>query len=258
MNEYIVEQCADKDIDGERFEAAKKKALIMNRSRNGIGTLAEKTIHATVKNYLEPDTDYHEIPVNGYVADIYREGRIFEVQTANFNKLRPKLSIFLNDYEVTVVYPIPHVKWVRWMNPENGEIGKAHKSPKRGTAYEAFVQLYKIKQFIKHENFRFKILLLNMEEIRLLNGWSTNKKRGSVRYDRIPLELVDEIDITRTEDYVRFVPIELPDSFTAKDFAKEAHIPQGLSQVVLNILTYTDTVLRIGKKGNSILYSVPD
>lgn len=238
----------------DSFEAAKEKVMGLKRSRQGIGTLAEKTIHATVKNYLEPDEDCHEIPVNGYVADIYRNGSIFEVQTANFNKLRPKLSVFLNDYEVTVVYPIPHFKWVRWMDPESGELGKAHKSPKHGTPYEAFVQLYKIKPFLLHENFRFKILLMDMEEIRLLNGWSRNKKRGSVRYDRLPLTLVEEIDVTRPEDYAQFVPIGLEDGFTAKEFAKEAHIAVGLAQMVLNILTYTGTVCRIGKKGNTILY----
>lgn len=245
-------------MNKDRFEAAKKKIVGLSRNRIGIGTLSEKTIHATVKNYLEPDEDYHEIPINGYVADIYRDGSIMEIQTANFNKLRPKLSVFLNEYEVTVVYPIPCRKWVRWMDTESGEIGKEHKSPKTGTAYEAFIQLYKIKSFLNNKNLRIKLLLIDMEEIRLLNGWSTNKKRGSTRYDRIPRELVEEIDIMQPEDYLRFVPIELPEHFTAKDFAKHAHIPLELARLTLNILTYTDTVARIGKQGKSILYHVPE
>ena len=248
-------------MDSKRFEQAKqeifaKQKVFEKHQRTGIGTLSEKTIHAVVKQYLEPDEDYHEIPVNGYVADIYREGHIFEVQTANFHKLRSKLSVFLNDYVVTVVYPIPHIKWVRWMNPESGEIGKARKSPKKGSAYEAFVQLYRIKDFLKHENFRFKIVLLDMEEIRLLNGWSADKKRGSVRYDRVPLNLTEEIDLNCPEDYVRFIPIELGEEFVAKDFAAETHISVRLSQLVLNILTYTGSVVRIGKKERAVLYRV--
>ena len=59
-------------MNKEQFESAKNKIIGIKRNRNGIGTLSEKTVHAILKNYYEPDEDYHEIPVNGYVADIYR------------------------------------------------------------------------------------------------------------------------------------------------------------------------------------------
>lgn len=245
-------------MNQDRFESAKQKIIGIHRERNGIGTLSEKTLHAIVKNYLEPDDNYHEIPVNGYVADIYHNGSIIEVQTANFNKLRPKLSVFLNDYEVTIAYPIPYIKWLGWIDVETGEQGKLRKSPKKGNPYEVFIQLYKIKQFLNNPNIRFKILMINMEELRLLNGWSYNKKRGSTRYDRIPKELVDEIDIEKVEDYIRFVPIGLSDEFTVKDFAKEAGINENLARLCLNILTYTKAVVRVGKVGNSILYNVSE
>lgn len=245
-------------MNQERFEYAKQKIIGLDRQRNGIGTLSEKTMHAIIKNYLEPNDDNHEIPVNGYVADIYNNGSIIEVQTANFNKLRSKLSVFLNDYEVTVVYPIVYMKWLGWIDLETGEQGKLRKSPKKGTPYEAFIQLYKIKQFLNNPNFKFKILMINVEELRLLNGWSYDKKRGSTRYDRIPKELVEEIDIENVRDYLRFVPIDLPDKFTVKDFAKEARINDGLARLCLNILTYTNTVKRVGKSGNAIIYNVSE
>lgn len=245
-------------MDNERFELAKQKIIGVHRERNGIGTISEKTLHAIVKNYLEPDEDNHEIPVNGYVADIYHNGSIIEVQTANFNKLRSKLSVFLNDYEVTIAYPIPYIKWLGWIDTQTGERGRLRKSPKKGNPYEAFIQLYKIKQFLKNPNIKIKILMINMEELRLLNGWSENKKKGSTRYDRIPIELIDEIDIDKLEDYIQFIPINLSDGFCAKDFAKEAGIAERLAGLCLNILTYTNTVERVGKKGNSILYNVAE
>lgn len=245
-------------MDKQRFEWAKEKIIGLSRERKGIGTLSEKSMHAILKLYLEPNADYHEIPVNGYVADIYRDGSIIEVQTANFNKLRDKLSVFLNEYEVTIAYPIPHEKWLSWMDTETGELGKKRKSPKTGTPYEAFIQLYKIKQFLNNPNIRIKLLLINMDEIRLLNGWSYNKKRGSTRFDRIPRDLVDEIDFESAKDYIQMVPMELPETFLAKDFAKAAHINTGLAQVTLNILTYTKVVKRVGKSGNAILYHVSE
>lgn len=122
----------------------------------------------------------------------------------------------------------------------------------------AFAELYKIKQYLKNPNLRLHLVLADMEEYRLLNGWSRDRKKGSSRFDRIPTKLVDEIVIERPEDYMQFVPPQLEEPFTTKDFAKAAHIPVGLSQTVLNILYYMEVVERTGKTGNSYLYKVSE
>ena len=56
--------------DKKAFEEAKKKIIGVDRQRIGIGTLSEKTVHAILKNYYEPDEDHQEIPIENYVADI--------------------------------------------------------------------------------------------------------------------------------------------------------------------------------------------
>ena len=117
-----------------------------------------------------------------------------------------------------------------------------------------FPELYKIKTFLKNPNLRFRLAFLDMEEYKLLNGWSKDKKKGASRFDRIPTEFVREVTIDRPEDYMQFVPLELEDAFTSKDFAKAVHIPVALSQTVLNILYHMETVERVGKKGNMYLY----
>lgn len=244
--------------DREAFERAKKKIIGVDRQRLGIGTLAEKSVHAVLKNYYEPDEDHQEIPIEDYVADIYVNGEIIEIQTRQFNKLRGKLAAFLPLYQVTVVYPIPKEKWLIWIDQESGELSKKHKSPVKGNPYVAFPELYKIKMFLKDPNLKLKLVLLNMEEYRLLNGWSKDKKRGSSRFDRIPTELVEEVEINCPQDYMQFVPYELENSFTSKEFAKAAHIPAPLAQTVLNILYYVGTVTRVGKEGNQYLYAVLD
>lgn len=238
------------------FEAAKEKVIGVDRQRLGIGTLSEKTVHAILKNYYEPDEDKQEIPIENYVADIYADGKIIEIQTRQFNRIRNKLSVFLPLYPVTVVYPIPREKWVIWIDEESGELSKKRKSPAKGNPYLAFKELYKIKMFLKEPNLRFKLVFLDMEEYRLLNGWSGDRKKGSSRFDRIPTELVEEVDISCLEDYMQFVPYELPEEFTTKDFAKAAHIPLRLAQTVLHILHYVGTVERVGKRGKSYLYRV--
>ena len=141
--------------DKEAFEAAKKKIIGVDRQRMGIGTLSEKTVHAILKNYYEPDEDKQEIPIENYVADIYADGEIIEIQTRQFNRMRDKLKAFLPLYPVTIVYPIPREKWIIWIDEETGELSKKRKSPVRGNPYMAFPELYKIKMFLKnHKNAR--------------------------------------------------------------------------------------------------------
>ncbi len=245
-------------LDKNRFEEAKKKIIGVDRQRLGIGTLSEKTIHAILKNYYEPDEDKQEIPIENYVADIYGDGEIIEIQTRHFHKMRDKLATFLPLYPVTIVYPIPREKWLIWIDEESGELSKKRKSPAKGNPYVAFIELYKIKMFLKHPNLRLRLVLIDMEEYRLLNGWSHDKKKGSSRYDRIPTELVDEIEINCIQDYMQLIPYEIPEQFTTKDFAKAAHIPVKLAQTVLNILFHVGIVNRVGKKGNLYLYEVID
>lgn len=243
-------------IDNKAFEAAKEKIIGVDRQRLGIGTLSEKTVHAILKNYYEPDEDHQEIPIENYVADIYHEGSIMEVQTRSFNAMRNKLRAFLPLYPVTIIYPIPREKWLIWIDEETGQLSNKRKSPLKGNGYTVFPELYKIKMFLKDPNLRFKLVLLDMEEYRLLNGWSKDKKKGSSRFDRIPTQLVEEIDIECLQDYMQFVPYDLPEEFTVKEFAKAAHIPARRAQVVVHILAYVGVIEQIGKKGNAYLYQV--
>jgi hypothetical protein len=245
-------------MDNKRFERARNRIIGIDRPRQGIGTLSEKTVHAVLKNYYAPDEDMHEIPIENFVADIYTGTEIIEIQTRSFNTMRRKLAAFLPLYPVTIVYPIPHVKWLYWIDEESGEISTKRKSPKKGNPYQAFIELYKIRSFLGNVNLRLRIDLIDMEEYRLLNGWSRDKKKGSDRFDRIPLDLIDEVCIDRREDYMQFVPADIPDEFTAKDFASCAHIPVRLAQTTLLILTDLDIVDRIGKKGRGILYTVKE
>lgn len=153
------------------------KVLHETKAQNGIGTLSEKTIHAVLKHYYSSNPLEQEQKVNSYVADILIGSHIIEIQTRNFNTLRRKLEAFLPYYEVTIVYPIAHIKWLRWINESTGEISAKRKSPKTGTKYQVFKELYKIKSYLDHPNLHLRIVLLDVEEYRLLNGWSQDKKR---------------------------------------------------------------------------------
>lgn len=228
-----------------------KKQISENK---GIGTLNEKTIHATLKNFYAPYTVHQEIKVCGYVADIMVDQEIIEIQTRNFNTMRKKLEAFLPSHEVTIVYPVAHTKWLSWINEETGEITKKRKSPKTGSLYQIIPELYRIKPFLSHPHLHFIIPLLAVEEYRLLNGWSYDKKRGATRHDGMPLELIDELYITQLSDYKQFLPPTLPQKFTTKDVSHLAKIPSSHAVTLLNILNHLEVVKRVGKKGNAYIY----
>lgn len=241
-------------MNQKRFEAARNKIVGMPREREGIGTLKEKTLHAVLKNYYAPDEKMHEVPIKNYVADIFTGNAVYEIQNGNFYKIRAKLDVFLAEYPVTVIYPIPHYKWLIWIDEGTGEFSPRRKSPLTGSAYGAFAELYRIKNYLKNERLHFIFPLIDMEEYRLLNGWSKDRKKGSCRYDRIPVALFDEVVIEKREDYLQFLPETLPEVFTVKDLSQTAKIPLKAAGITLHILTYLDITEKTGKLGRAYLY----
>lgn len=254
----LQEEIKGMSIERERFEAARNKIIGGERNPKGIGTLTEKTVHAVLKNYYQPDPSKQEIPIGNLVADIFTGEEILEIQTRNFFPLRKKLEAFLPDYPVTIIYPLPYQKWVIWIDEETGELTPKRKSPKTGSLYDAFKELYKIKDFLSHCHLTIKVVFLDMEEYRLLNGWSRDRKRGSRRYDRIPLSLVEETTLTCPEDYLQLLPYGLEEPFSVKTFAKAVKIKQDRASQILQILYQFNLVERIGKKGNAYLYRVKE
>lgn len=242
-------------MDQQLFHRICDEVINQEQGLMGIGTLGEKTVHSVLKNYYETNKNNHEIKTSGYVADICNGQEIIEIQTQGFNRLRKKLEVFLDFYPVTIVYPVPYIKWLRWINPQTGEITKPRKSPKRGTPYTIFPELYKIKSFLLKPNLRLKIVMLNMEEYRFLDGWSTDKKKGSSRCDRIPVDIIDEIYISQTKDYKLLLPETLDKNFTSKDYKKATGLSTGASNTAVNILNHVGVIEKIGKKGRAYLYS---
>jgi len=241
-------------MDKLEFMQACDKVINIEKVRSGIGTLSEKTLHAVLKLYFEPDEGKHEIKVGSLVADIVNDTGIIEIQTRSFDKLRKKLEAFLLVSSVTVVYPIANAKWLLWIDKNTGEITKKRKSPKKGTPYEALYELYKIKALLPKDNLKLCIVMLDIEEYRYLNGWSEDGKKGSSRCDRIPIDIAAEIHIESIADYMKFIPEELPMQFTTKDYKKATGLSLSNAQTALNVLNYVSAVNRVGKKGNMYLY----
>ena len=225
----------------------------------GIGTLGEKRMHAVIKNYLA-DRQFQEIRMDAvegshatrFVADVFDGERIFEVQTGSFYPLRAKLDYYLKKtpYHVTLVHPVSVVKRLSWIDPVTGEISTPRKSPRRGRIQDVAGQLFWLTPYISSGRLSLRLLLCETSEYRWKNGWGKGGKRGSVRYERIPTALLDDLTYTIPEDYrADFLPDTLPERFTAAEYAKATRICGMATYGTLGFLTALGLLCEDGKSG---------
>ncbi len=210
-------------------------------SGESIGTMGEKRLHKTLKYYFCGDDTKHEIRVTakgcdapdgepksgasgkgGYIADVLDGEDIVEIQTGSFYPLKPKIKFYLEntDHKITVVHPIAALKHVIWIDPQCGEISKRNRSPKKGRLSDILPELYWLSEYLENERLSFKIMILEIDEYRILNGWSKDKKKGADKYDKIPVKLCDIVEIDRANLKEALVPQGLPENFVSADFSK--------------------------------------
>ena len=235
--------------DKVQFTKCCDSVLINGRTQHGIGTLGERTLHSVLKHYFESDSSFHEQKIGRYVADILKDGEITEIQTRQFSSLRNKLSAYMENYNINVVFPIAAEKFISWIDPESGEISERHKSPKRGQPWDILRELYALRPIMPLKNVRFTLVFCSMEEYRLLTGRSRDKKSfGASRYERIPTELSGILTLEQPSDFAMLIPDTLPERFTAAEFAKSAKMTRRtagyalLTLISLGIIEHTETV----------------
>jgi len=240
-------------IDNENLKRVLKKAVSKEEEKNKIGLLSEKTLHSTLKYYFA-DEKYHEKKIGNYYVDILIDNKIYEVQTANFNKLREKLNFLLRDYDITIIYPVIHKKIIFWVEESTNEITNGRLSNKKGNYINIFPELYKIKQYLNNNNLHLKLVLINVDEYKSLNGWDKTKKKGSSRIERVPTEIVDILDIKSIKDYSFFTSSFNDNLFTSKDFKSLNKCSTKEANLALNILLFLGIVERVGKQKRLFLY----
>lgn len=238
----------------ERFENARNSVT----RDGGIGTLGEKTLHAVLKQYLEPDPEKREvrIGIGKIVADIYNDDGITEIQTRSYEKLKKKLPHLLETADVTVVLPLPHIKWLIWLDKDTGEMTQKRKSPKTGSLKDGLYELAKLRPFLTDKRLKIHIIMMDVEEYRNLDGWSDDGKRGSSRHERIPVNLCDEYLFCKRDDWKVFIPEGIEDEFTLKEYSKLLKTNVRAGAAGLYILRDMGIVSLIGKRKRENLYKI--
>ena len=206
-------------IDNGRLRRISEEC-VYSHGRYNIGTYRERSQHLVLKKYFEENAELHEVPVGGYIADIKKGNDITEIQTSGFASMRDKLGAFLKDFSTTIVYPVAQRKWVSWIEPESGEITARNPAPRKGRFTDVIPEMICIRQFLLHPNLTVRVVLLEIDEYRMLNAQrSRSRKRGSTRYERVPLNICGIYDFRETQDYIDLLPFAQDAVFTAQDVA---------------------------------------
>lgn len=239
-------------MDESAFLDACRRAVGEAGPRVGIGRLGEKSLHAALKLYLEPDPSRHEVHIGRYVADIVNQRGVVEIQTGGFGRLREKLEFFLAHYPVTVVYPVAAVKRIISID-ESGSQTRPRKSPKRGGPWELLTELYSLRELLGRlgeGGLGFCVPLLEVEEYRMKSGG----RRGYTRWERMPVRLLDEVWVQRPEDAGLLLPPGLAEVFTAKEFRAAGRFSSMSGSLALTAARELGAVERAGNRGRAYLY----
>ena len=236
----------------QMFNDAMQTVMHSEHERYNIGTYSEGTLHAVLKYASEPDKAYHEFSVCGYIADIFKNGVITEIQTRNFRNLNKKLSAFLPLYKVNIVFPVACVKYISVLNGETGEMSKERRSPKRENAYSILPELYFIRDHLKDPNLTIHLCFTELVEYRMTNP---KRKTRLMRFDRVPKRLISVVKIG-CDDHSLLLPCDLQGEFTSAQLSKKTGLRGVRLSGAIKVLESVGAIRLCGKRGRANLYEI--
>lgn len=225
--------------------------------RAAIGTYMEKQMHVALKRYATTDESRFEVKVGNYIADVCEKDRITEIQTGGFYPLREKIAYYLSEteYHVTILHPVIAKRTRVWVDPETGEVLSRYRSPRAERVQDALRELFWLTPYLTHSRLVVCLVLIEAEEVRLQDGKrSRDGRRGSHRQAMIPLSLIDEVVLDEREDYARFLPEKLPETFTAAEYGKAMGLRGKAIYAGLAVLCAVGLVEKGEKRGRAYCY----
>lgn len=231
-----------------RIEKEKQPA-----SHRGIGTLQEKSLHRILKYYIEPITDLHEKPLSAYIADIYNENGITEVQTGSFYPLRQKLITFLPLCPVTLIHPLFYSKTLYRVDAVSGSVSAPRHSPLHACVYDCAKEFFWIADLLTHENLTVRLLYLQGEEWQTENGGTQNSRRCTRRILLQPTDLLGEQVLHGADAFSALIPFANT-PFTVSALATAIRRRRSCARYLVYALERAGILFSCGKDGRKKLY----
>jgi len=227
----------------------------VNDSSPLIGTLAEKSLHAALKEWLAQSGDQQEVRLDNFVIDIVRGDQLIEIQTRHLGAMKRKLARLLPHHPIQLVHPIAAQKWIVRQTASGQPISR-RKSPKKGRLIDIFTELVRIPHLLHEPNLTVTVLLTHQDEIWRDDGQgSWRRKRWSI-YDHHLLEVVSQHDFQAAADWLTLLPADLPQPFTNRELAAALNCRPNLAQKITYTLRHAQLIEVVGKKGNARLHKI--
>jgi hypothetical protein len=221
-----------------------------------IGTLAERSLHAALKQWYAQPGDELEVPVSGYVVDIVRGDLLIEIQTGSFAGIKRKLDRLTRSHPVTLVYPVAAEKWIVKLGPDGHTRLDRRRSPQRGSVLALFRELVSLPRLVARDTLTIEVALVALEEVRVRDGRGSWRRGGWSIVDTRLLGVIDRVTLRGVEDYRALLPDNLPDPFTVADLAGALGERRSLAAKIAYCLREMGAITHIGKRGNAYLYCV--
>lgn len=248
-------------------EACQSSDCDDDEEKNGIGTLSEKQMHAALKKFLCPDTSLHEVKIQSspyytgenedkkrrFVADIMDKNTIYEIQTGSFAPLQDKIKWILENTScnIVLIHPMPEKLYVSYFN-DDGSIGERRRSPHSQKLKAIIPELYYIKDFIKND--RFTLITLMIEADQYKKRVTVRRRQKSRKYETIPTSLLRANIFSCQDDYKIFIPKDLPDEFTVREFSQKSGILGLDAYSIVKLEVELSHLCECGNKGKAKAY----
>jgi len=224
-------------------------------SKKLIGTLGEKSLHSSLKDWYAQPGDRLEAKLDGFHIDIIRNNLLIEIQTTNFSSLRRKLNNLIKNHHLRLVFPIAQEKWIIRLAADGvTQLGR-RKSPKRGNVLQLFDELVSIPDLIKNRKFSLEILLTQEEEVRCDDGTGSWRRKGLRIADHRLIKVKSRHIFMEPSDFLSLIPPDLPETYSTKELSERIDQPRWLAQKMAYCLRNMGVIEIVGKNGNSFLYS---
>lgn len=220
----------------------------------GIGTLAEKHLHAALKCYYAPDAAHREVSVGRYIADVCDGRQIVEIQTRHLRMLLPKLHQYLPNYAVRVVHPIVRSCKLVWVDPDTGESTPPRKTGRKQTPLHALHEIYGLLPVLGDPSLTVELLLLDVQETRLLDGRGADRKKSATRLQQEPLAAPDSVVLHTVQDYCALLPDGLPPRFTVAQFRKLSKLNSRQAYSAVHVFERLQLLEQDGNEGRAAAY----
>jgi hypothetical protein len=219
-----------------------------------IGTLREKPLHASLKQWYAEPGDKVECPVDGFVIDLVRGDLLIEIQTSGFSSMKQKVLALLDaGHRVRIVHPIPVDRWIVKVD-DDGTVLSRRRSPRHGKPTDVFSELVSFPGSMAHPGLEVDLIMTIEEQYRAHTPDRAWRRKGWTVLERRLLDVVETILLTGVDDLITLLPEGLPDEFTTADLAAQLGRPMRTCQQVAYCLRTLGAVVSVGKEGNSVLY----